>query len=177
MIKTESQHIKTIKENLTDYFRLLKKGKFDKAMNYIHPGLFDLMPRKNLVEMMEHMFNNPQMSLTFDSIKILEVSKSIQVKNTHYSKIDHGFLMVMTFGKKYERATIEEQLTEMKLMYGEGNVYYDKSNNLVKIWKEATMIGFFEKGGDRWYFLENKPEMRGLYDKFVPKEVVEKLGL
>ena len=31
-IKTESQHIKTIKENLNDYFRLLKKGKFDKAI-------------------------------------------------------------------------------------------------------------------------------------------------
>ncbi|MEM7103383.1 MAG: hypothetical protein AAF502_09660 [Bacteroidota bacterium] len=167
-----------IRQTITDYFDLMKQQKASEAFDYMHPTLFELVPKELLVQGFNELFNDTSMVFSFDSVKVTKVTGPIIHEGTRYARIDYWGYMGMGFGSDEEddgMATF--MLPFLEAQFGEGNVEYNTDTKMFNISNESEMIGIRRVEDTRWYIIENSDEMKGLFQKIVPEAVVEELKL
>ncbi len=174
---SESEHFKEIREDLTEYFRLLSEGKLSACMEYIHPGLFEIVPKETMVEMMGSTFEDPELKISIDSIQVTEVSEVVEIEEQAFARVGHRYQLIMKPLDWPSKEELNTMVTGMGWSYGEDNIKVDDSEKNIRIQIENIMIAFHFPDMEHWYFLENSPERKGLYQRFIPQEVVDKLDL
>lgn len=172
-------HKAAVKKEFLDYYQLIVDRKFDKAMDYVNVNMFTLVPKKQLIEVMEKSFNSPEAEIKTDLPKNLVVSGKIKKGKEYFSTINYTADMKIRFKKledkankdrsEVDRIMVKSQLEES---FGKKNVIYDSVSGFFKIHaiKKAVANSTDLK---KWTFVTVEPKQIPVLEKFIPKELLK----
>ena len=162
-----------LKRRLDAYMKINRELNFKELMNYIHPSLFNLATREQLVQVFESSFDNEQMSISIDSLAVTTISPFYVHNKVQYSKVD--YYMEMALKWKDAAATAEEGFvpqmsTAFEQAFAGSHVSFDKSRNSFLIKGINILIAIKDDTTTPWMFLgydKNQPMVRSLFPALV----------
>ncbi|RYZ46251.1 MAG: hypothetical protein EOO14_24810, partial [Chitinophagaceae bacterium] len=85
-----------LSNRLTEYFAFSKNLELHKAMEYMHPKLFAIAPKEQIIASMEAAFNQPEMTFSFDSMSVAAISPVFKLGTESYRRVDYYMSMNIT---------------------------------------------------------------------------------
>lgn len=162
---------------LNEFIKLTRELNFTKLMDYIHPKLFTIASKEQMVAIMENTFKGDEgMEIAMDSIETGRIFPSFILQNGTYTKVEYSMLMRMKLKKDngYEPAN-DMMLTLFKSQYGKDNVRYDEPTQAYVIRIVSMMVAIKDEQSPEWSFLNFKPD-DALMKKLLSQEVINKLN-
>lgn len=101
-----------LEEKLNDYIRLTKDKDFAGVMEYIHPKLFELAPKKMIIEAMEKVYSDPMQEMNFDDFSIAGISDVIKDKNVDYALVNYTYKLQLHLTEAFFENEEEEDEEE-----------------------------------------------------------------
>lgn len=103
---TFGQSEKDYKENLNsdfiEYNELILKQEFDKALDFMLPEFFEIIPKSQMILLMKQVYNNPDLEFEAEKPKDIEYGEPKKIEAKYYSEITYSYDIKMKFN------TIEE---------------------------------------------------------------------
>jgi hypothetical protein len=168
--KGKSQYAKDSTEMISRLEIFIKNNRlmdFDKVLDYTYPKLFSIAPREQIKEAMENAFNNEELGISLDSIKIVRIYPVFAISQNRYAKLTYSMMINMQ-PKGEDSTDINMMLELMQTQYGEENVTVDKTGNGINIFQEVDMAAIKDELSPEWTFVNLKKEdplMEMLFEK------------
>lgn len=174
------------KENLNkdfiEYNDLILKQDFEKAMDYMLPEFFEIIPKNQMILLMKQTYNNPDLEFKADRPKDIEIGVPEKIENKYYSEITYSYDIQMKF-KNLEESEDKEQneltknLAKLSLekTFGSGNVKFNKETEFYEIHSVKKAYGISENGISEWKFVIVEQKQKFILEKILPTELIEKL--
>ena len=179
-LSTLAQHDTSLQRRLDEYLLANKQLNFEKLMNYIHPKLFEIAPRDQMVELFKSLFDNPQMTISMDSMSVTGISKSFSFKGAEYKKVDYYLRMSLRF-KDSTVLTDQDKVSEIeervKTSMNAENVKYIPVDNSLAIDAKKIMFAIKDNPHTHWMFVGYEPQQREMMKTLVPEEVLTNFKL
>lgn len=165
-----------IKRDYIAYTQFVIEKKFDQALEYTDPKIFEFYSREQFKTAMEAIFvtSGLELKLTLpSSFKIGEVK--------NIDKIDYVKMNVISFFEmkiaemdfdNVDEETIEYFVTMLEEEYGEGNVVFDKETQFFKIADNSEVVASSLDNKMTWKFLVIDPNLKSILGKIIPKEIL-----
>jgi hypothetical protein len=102
-----------IKSEFTEYLNALVNKEFEKSFEYIAPEFFEIVPKSQMIKLMEQTFNNPTMEIEIKNPKILTINDSEIIENKYYSQLTYSNQMNFKMNSE-EEETDDEKKNENK---------------------------------------------------------------
>lgn len=161
-----------LKRQFLTYTEHLSKKEFTQAVEYINPDMFAILPKAQLITVMEQTFNSKEVSFDFQQPTFLAINDKQTIKGIDYVKFEYTNIMEM----KYKSGEIAPKDSTMMLgilqgQFGEENVSYNtqKDSYAIKVLKKVIANSRDEKN---WKFLVIEERQRPLLEKILPKELL-----
>ncbi|RZK10459.1 MAG: hypothetical protein EOO46_10675 [Flavobacterium sp.] len=156
---------------------------FEKSTDYILPEFFDIIPKSQLVKMMEMTFNNPSMVFELKNPKVLSVEDAKKVQEKYYSLLTYSNQMnVRMLNEEEQPETEDEKKMRMSLIqlslektFGSENVKYNKETDFFEILVEKQVYAISKNGKNDWKFLVLDKEQKMILSKLLPKDLLDKI--
>lgn len=166
----------SLNQRLDEYMKLNDEMKFDRIMDYIYPKLFTIAPKDQILKAMEEGFNNDEMKIELDSMKIEKMHPEFEMENGSFAKVDYSMIMVFQFLSGGDDPSENNIMVEsMKEKYGKENVRYDNEKRMIRIKEKSKMVAVKDSYAKEWSFVslnEDDPMINQLFSK----DVLEKLA-
>ena len=166
-------------KRLNEYLQINKELRFEAIMDYIHPVLFTIVPKANILEVFKKSFDNEEMNIGIDSILISSISAEFKVKEAVYRKVDYR--MRLNIRMKDSSSLKEPEF--IKIMTGAleagfpgSTVKFHEPEGLFDINTPTMMFAIRDKPGSPWMFLgfqKNETLIKAIY----PEEVISHFKL
>jgi hypothetical protein len=175
-----SQNNPQLHKRLQLFMEANKNMDFEKIMDYTYPKLFTIATREQMIEVIKSSFDNEEMKVTMDSLKIDSVYQSFAIKQNSYAKIKYSMKMVMKFKLKEEgneeekKQMAEMMLPLMKEQFGSNKVRIDDAG-VFHIKTITYMVAIKDEYAKEWCFV-NLNENDPLATKILSKELLGKLA-
>jgi len=175
--QTEGQN--AIRNDFMSYSNFLTNKEFDKAFDYFIPEMFEIVSKEEMVGYLEEQFNNPDVEISFEKNKILEVAKIRKVEGKFYSKLKYSFLMNMKFVvENIETEKLKEsEIDMMKLLLQRAmdteTVDYNSETDFFEIYAEEDVLAISENGQSSWKFLIIEGDNDDIINALIPKKVLK----
>ena len=172
---------KTIESDFTEYLNYIINMEFEKSLEYITPEFFEIVPKSQMIALMEQTFNNPSMEIEIKNTKILTINDAQKIENKFYSLLTYSNQMNMKINSEKEETANETKmiinLTKLSLeqTFGSENVKYNEETEFFEIQSQKDVYGISENGKVDWKFLVIEKEQKVILDKLLPKELSEKI--
>ena len=173
--------IDDLKNSFEEYFQAITQKENSKALDFMHPKLFETIPREMILRGMESMQADTAVVTVIDSATINKVSETLELDGVKYALVNYSVKMHMTFvshqsdsvnfASEAARFT-NEVLTEQ---YGRKNVIYDQTKGTLDIKATNEMYVIKDPIYDGWKFLEKKDHMKSILEMILPKKVLQRL--
>ncbi len=161
-------------QRLNTYMQLNRELKFDALMDFIHPALFKLASRAEILEVFKSAFDNAQMQMRLDSTSINTVSKTFIHGGGQYKKVDYYMEMSM----KFKDTTLYKSDEFMNAMntglaggFPDATIAFNTTTRAFDIKGKSKLVAIKEVEGP-WLFLGIDQSNAGYLDKLLPKEVI-----
>ena len=170
-----------IKSEFTEYLNSLINMEFEKSFEYITPEFFEIVPKSQMIKLMEQTFNNPTMDIEIKNPKILTVNDSEKIENKYYSLLTYSNQMNLKIISEEEETEDEKKmrinLTKLSFEqnFGSENVQYNEKTEFFEIQSQKDVYGISENGETNWKFLVLEKDSKIILDKILPKELAEKI--
>ena len=158
----------TVKTQFLDYTALLIKHDFVKSTEYLHPEFFKLIPKEQMIALMEQTFNNPEVKVSLEQPFNIVLEENKVINKSNYVKFRYDNYMQMQFpGQPAKDSNVLKALGEQ---FGEKNVTYDDKKNYYRIFTNHLVVA---SSADRknWTFVVIEEASRELIETFIPKEL------
>jgi len=172
----------TIKQTVLAYFKTTQTLDMEASVEYIHPAIFELVPKEKMIELMKQSFIDPDILLKMDSAEVLKVSPILEDNKIRYGLVNYSFLMHMTMlddGKPMTDTDSKSSLmftyNMLKNKYGEKKVRLEAAKGTIHILSETSLFAIKAPEFDGWKFLENKDNMTKILDGVIPESVLKQL--
>ena len=179
-LSTLAQRDTSLQRRLDEYLAANKQLDFDRLMDYIHPKLFEIAPREQIIELFKSIFDNPQMTISMDSMLVKEVSKSFNFKGAEYKKVDYYVSMNLRFKDSTvlkDQDKVSQIQEQVKTSMNADNVRYIAENNSLAIDARKIMFAIKDNPRTQWMFLGYEPQQREMMKTLVPEEVLTNFKL
>ena len=169
----------TIRTDFSSYLNLIKDGEFDKAMDYLIPEFFEIVPRDQMIQVLEETFNSPELEFELKDPKILNVGAAKKVEDKFYSKLKYSNRMDIKFKREEGETKEDKEFTNNILKisfeetFGAENVTYNSETGFFEIYEEKSAISISNNGINDWKFLVLEKEQNAILEKLVPQEIIE----
>ena len=174
--------VDSIKQTVLAYFKTMETFDMKASVEYLHPAIFDLVPKNNMIEMLEQSFKDPEVRLKMDSAEILKVSPILEDNNIKYGLVNYSFLMHMTMmdGEKpltdtNDKSALMFTYNMIKGKYGDKKVRLESAKGTIHVLSETSLFAIKAPGFDGWKFLENKENMTKVFDGIIPENILTQL--
>ncbi|MFD0964355.1 hypothetical protein [Pseudofulvibacter geojedonensis] len=172
---------KNIKSEFTEYLNSLINMDFEKSFEYITPEFFEIVPKSQMLQLMEQTFNNPAVVIEIKNPKILTINDSKKIENKYYSLLTYS--NQMNFRMKSEEEETEDEKTmrinltklSFEQNFGSENVKYNEKTEFFEIYSEKDVYGISVNGETNWKFLVLEKDSKIILTKLLPKELAEKI--
>ena len=172
----------SLKTDFQTYTDLLVKKDFDKALDYMNDGLFKIVPKAQLVEIMEQTFNNQEIEIDMRATPVLsDFSEPKSIEGLYYVKFKTKSVMKMKFNSLYdslksddERKTMLESVSQaLNTQFGSENVSYDAKTRFFTLNSIKPVIAS-SADKKKWKFVTVDSEaQKPMLEKFIPKELLD----
>jgi hypothetical protein len=170
-----------IKSEFTEYLNALVNKEFEKSFEYIAPEFFEIVPKSQMIKLMEQTFNNPTMEIEIKNPKILTINDSEIIENKYYSQLTYSNQMNFKMNSEEEETDDEKKmrinLTKLSFeqSFGAENVKYNEKTDFFEIYSEKDVFGISINGKTNWKFLVLDKDSKIILDKILPKVLAEKI--
>jgi hypothetical protein len=176
LIATQAQDSKEAIKQFTTYSQLVLNKEFDKALDFVHEGIFEIAPREQMKTILEQTFNNPMMEVEMSMPEIKGVSAVKNIENTHYLKFNSKNLVKMRFSSE-AIGEGDEAINKVKQglssQFGEENVVFDNATKFFSVTTEKPVIAAsIDKKTWKFVTIDNN-QLIPMLEKFIPKEVLD----
>jgi len=159
---------------LKDYFALSKSLDFAGTMNYMHPKLFTIVPKEQLISTMEAAFNTQEMKISFDSMSVLAISPVYKSGNALYRKVDYYMSMNIALSdsmdlENQQLATI--LLASFKQSFPGKRVTVQTATNSIQVAGKDLLFAIKDPKVTDWMFLGYERSNPKLAEQLFPKPV------
>jgi hypothetical protein len=168
------------------YGQSIIDGDYKKTVDFMYPKLFKFIPKEGIANSLKSAQSNPSVKISFSDFQIVSTEKSYTIDANAYvvftstSKIEMVY-MATEKRKDDDDEDEDDETSEIDFTYGilvakygKANVKLDRTSNTIRANTTSSLLGIKEKGS--WYFLDLKPHWIGLYQKFLPPNIVEDLS-
>ena len=163
-----------IKKDFNEYFNLIAERKIDNALDYSNPKLFEIIPRKQMKNLMEAVYKMPNIEFKTGVPTFLKFDEVKKIENVNYVK----FYIISPIEMKFKDIeNSEEKVLQMtknfETKFGVGNVKFDKESGFYKINAEKVIIANSDDNLLDWKFVTvDNPKMKLLLEKIIPSELL-----
>lgn len=183
---TFGQTDETFKENLNkdfiEYNDFILNQEFEKSMDYMLPEFFEIIPKNQMILLMQQIYNNPDLEFQADKPKDIVYGELNKIEERYYSEITYSYDIKMKF-KNLEESEDEEQndlkknLLKLTLekTFGSGNVIFNQETEFYEIHSIKNAFGVSQNGMTDWKFVVIEPKQKFILEKILPKELTEKI--
>ena len=159
---------------LTEYFAFSKNLEMDKALDYMHPRLFDIMPKEQMMATMDAAFNNPEMKFTFDSMSVVKISPVFKSGMATYRKVDYFMSMNVTLSDSLD---LNNQVlaAAMRASFETGfpgkKIAINTETNSINVKGTELLFAIKDPQVREWMFLGYDRSNPQLIERLYPKPV------
>lgn len=148
------------------------------TMDYMYPRLFEIAPKKMLVNAIQDTYADTTVELGFSNSSISNISSLLVVEETKYASIDYSFTMsiaLLNLAEEDVADMLAYLLQVYQDQYGKNSVRLDEKARRFDIDVDATMYAIHAPEYGEWKVIEKKPEYQALFEQWFPKKVLKKL--
>jgi len=173
-----SQTDTSLTRRLKEYTRLSKELNFVELMEYMHPKLFDLAPKEQLIEIFRNVYDNEAMKITIEKLENRSISDPFTLNGVKYCKIDYHMVMNMKFkdDKLSDSTAINTMVSNLQEGLPGKEVSYDANGKQFVVKGSDVIIAIKDNPQTPWLFLgyDGKNEV---VKKLFPEELIEHFKL
>ncbi len=168
----------SLQVRLDHFFQLNHLKEIDRVLDYTYPKLFTIVPREQMKEVMKSTFENDELTVSMDSLKLIKTWPMLITKEGSFVQMEYTMIMRMQFkdmnsiDKPEEMATITSLLT---LKYGEGNARYDSMQKQIVIFVKSPLLAIRDQLSPQWTFINFKKEDM-ITPMLLSKDILDKLS-
>jgi hypothetical protein len=167
-----------LRKRIEDYMRVNDDGDLEKVMDYTYPKLFTIVPRSEMIKILRSSFDNEEVKVTLDSMRIDTIFPVFQSGTGNYAKVKYSMLMLMDFKRSNDSTGIDDGSLEtirqgFSEQYGEENIRVDEKGVMRISVKGSPMVAAKDEHSKDWTFANLKEDK--LNAKLFSKEVLDKL--
>jgi hypothetical protein len=174
---------KEIETQFLYYNNLIIKKDFDKSMDYLPEEFFAIVPKDQMILVMEKTFSNPEMEFELESPIIKDIAAVEKIGDKFYAFLQYSSQMKMKFlndDEPEETEAKQKQRTNMikglmEHTYGAGNVKFDEKTETFTIIAHKQAYAISANGESDWKFLVIEKKQKFILDKLLPMQLVEKI--
>lgn len=159
---------------LNQYMQLSRNLKFEEVMELTHPRLFTVAPKEAIVEAMNSVFNNKEMTFRFDSMSIQTISPVYTFNKVAYHKIAYHTVMTIAFADSVDLSN-KDLANLMMQSFKKGfvgkRISINEKENAIRVAGTEIMFAIKDAPNTEWMFLgydRSKPELN---NRIYPKTV------
>lgn len=164
---------------LHTYMQYSKNMEFEKLMDFLHPSIFTLATRKELLKAMKDMYDTEELSIAFDSMAISAISAVFLHANTEYRRVDYYSVLTMQFlGEEKEDTDsvfVDFMILALKKEFPAQEVLYRAKDNKFVVKGNDRLVAIKDPGTE-WMFLGVEKE-NPLLMKLFPAKVISHFRL
>jgi hypothetical protein len=170
---------KLFEQRLETYLQLNRELKFEALMEYVHPSLFKLADKKQLVQVFKNTYDNGQIRILIDSTLITAISADFKNDSALYRKIDYRMslrLFIKDTAALSDQGYVTRLGESLKLGFPNGDIRFNKSERIFEIAAPSIMFAIRDNPASPWMFLgfqKNEAFIKALY----PPAVIEHFHL
>jgi len=172
----------SLERRLAEFMHVNDEMELDKILDYTYPKLYTIVPRDQMLEVLQNTFENENMSIHLDSLQINTIHPVFKLENGSYAKVIYSMNMFMAFKNDREDSLTDEKrkerddfmLSSFSEQYGAGNVSIDPASGYLKIKIVSPMVAVKDEYAIQWCFVnfkENDPITHRLFSKEVLKKL------
>lgn len=165
-----------LERRLQDFLMVNENLDLEKVMDLTYPKLFTIVPKDQMLEVMKNAFDNDEVTIKLDSLRINTILPVFKMENGSYAKVIYSMQMLMAFkDKETDSLTAEDKeernqfmLEHMGKQYGGNNVSIDSATGAFKINVTSLMVAVKDSYAKEWSFInlkENDPLTNRLFSK------------
>ena len=112
-----SQPYTALNKRLEIYMRLSKELNFEELMEYVHPSLFTLASKEQLIDVFKKIYDNDEMKISIDNLESRSISDPYALHSVQYRKVDYYMVMHMKFkeeGKTSDSSFVDRMTTTLQ---------------------------------------------------------------
>lgn len=176
-----------LEEKLVHYTQLTKEKDNAGMIEYIHPKIFELAPKNEIIAAMDKLYTDPKQEISFDDLSISRISNILEHNKIAYAVVNYTFKMQFHlteafFKQEEEKGEPTDRVDLMDFMlksfvsrFGNERVSLDKATNTFYIDVESEMFAINDPAIGDWKFIENKAQYAEILNQIVPAKVRKKL--
>lgn len=163
-----------IKRDYIAYTQFVLEKKFDQALEYTNPKIFEFYTREQFKTAIEAIFTTPGLELKLFLPNTFEIGEAKHIDKIDYVKMNVVSLFEMKITEmdfyNEEEETIEYVVSALEEEYGEGNIVFDKKTQYFKITDNSEVVASSLDNKMTWKFLVIQPNLKPVLEKIIPKE-------
>jgi len=171
----------SLERRLAEFMQVNDEMDLNKVLDYTYPKLYTIVPRDQMLEVLQNTFDNENMSIRLDSLHINTIYPVFRLENGSYAKVIYSMSMGMAFKNNEDSLTAEKKkerddflLSSLSEQYGAGNVSIDPVSGYLKIKMVSPMVAVKDEYAKQWSFVnfkENDPVTNRLFSKEILKKM------
>lgn len=176
LITTYAQNSKEAIKQFNDYSQLVLDKQFDKALDHVHEGIFEIAPREQMKAILEQTLNNDMMEVEMSMPEVQGVSAIKKIENTHYLKFISKNIVKMRFSTQAigeGEAAINQVKQGLVAQFGEANVAYDNTTRFFSVTAIKPVIATSVDKKDWKFVTIDSEQLIPMLEKFIPKEILD----
>ena len=162
----------SVKVQFLRYTDLLVNKEYSKSTDYLNPEFFKIIPKSQLIAIMEKAYNNPAMDFEIESPSVTLIDDNQVIGSANYVKLQYSNYLKMHFktsdGSKQDTALTKRAL---EAQFGQNNVTYDAIKDTYRIFVTKNVIAH-SKDKLNWTFVVVEDKQKPILEKFIPKELL-----
>jgi len=174
-----SQTDTSLARRLKEYTRFSKELNFDELMELVHPSLFDLAPKEQLMESFRSIYENEAIKMTIEKRENRSISNPFALNGVQYCKIDYDMVLNMKFKDESlleDSTEINKAVSALKEVLAGKEVSYNASSKQFIIKGSDVLIAIKDDSKTPWLFL-GYDGTNELIRKLFPEEMIEHFKL
>ena len=164
----------SLQKRLGEYMFLNQQKDFERLFDYIHPSIYQIASREQMVEAFKNAYNSEQMSISIDTIRKNKIGENFEFNNSSYRRVDYYMVLSLKFNDQSmmdDSSFVETMISNLKQGFPTKSVSFDKAKKQFVVSGDDKLIAIKDKPSSVWMFLSY--EKKNPYgSKLFPKEVI-----
>lgn len=180
--QTDENYKENLNKDFIEYNDLILNQEFEKAMDFMLPEFFEIIPKNQMILLMKQVYNNPDLEFKADKPKDIEYGKPKKIKGKYSSEITYSYNIKIKFNTVDKSENEEQNELNRNLMkltlektFGSGNVKFNEETEYYEIHSIKNAFGISENGTSDWKLVVVEPKQKFILEKILPEEFTEKL--
>lgn len=161
-----------VKKQFLEYANLLVKKDFAGSVEYLNPAFLTIVPKAQLVKVLEQTYNNPNIDFNIEQATVLSVEDKKKIAGQDYVNLRYSNYLNMHFkspeGKRIDTAAVK---TRLETQFGQGNVTYNSQTDFFHILVFKNVVAN-TADNKKWTFVVVEDKQKPMLEKILPKELL-----